>query len=67
MILLVVFGASRLPQLGESVGRTIRSFKRGLAQDDGIQIASGTSKPAPPQSRKPESDVSDAELVDKKS
>jgi TatA/E family protein of Tat protein translocase len=29
-ILLLLFGAKRLPELGESLGRGIREFKRGL-------------------------------------
>jgi sec-independent protein translocase protein TatA len=64
MILLLVFGASRLPQLGESVGRTIRGFKRGLASEDKIEIGPG---PEQPSARKPQQDISDAEIVDKKS
>jgi sec-independent protein translocase protein TatA len=67
MILLVVFGASRLPALGESVGRTIRGFKRGLAENDGIQITPGKPKATPEPATKPQSDIADAELVDKKS
>jgi sec-independent protein translocase protein TatA len=41
LILVLVFGASRLPALGEAVGRTIRSFKRGIAQDENIEISHG--------------------------
>ena len=66
MILVVVFGASRLPQLGESVGRTIRNFKRGLAEDDNIQITKGESKAAAPPAPAAKSDVTDAEIVDTK-
>jgi sec-independent protein translocase protein TatA len=66
MILLLVFGASRLPQLGESLGRTIRSFKRGLSSDE--QIAIKPDAPAPPEkpATKPSSDVSEAEVIDPK-
>jgi sec-independent protein translocase protein TatA len=38
LILVLVFGASRLPALGEGVGRAIRSFKRGIAQDENIEV-----------------------------
>lgn len=34
MILLVVFGASRLPAIGESVGRTVGKLKRGAQGPD---------------------------------
>lgn len=51
--LMLLFGASRLPQLGSSLGSAIRNFKKGfagegeektdekkLAQGDGASIAS---------------------------
>lgn len=31
LILLLIFGASRLPQLGRAIGRAIREFREGLA------------------------------------
>lgn len=30
VIALVIFGPSRLPQLGESLGKAVRGFKEGL-------------------------------------
>ncbi len=34
VIVVVLFGGKRLPQLGEGLGRGIRNFKKGLQQDD---------------------------------
>ncbi len=31
LILLLIFGASRLPQLGRAIGRTIRELREGLS------------------------------------
>ena len=31
-ILLLLFGAKRLPELGESLGKGIREFKRGVSE-----------------------------------
>lgn len=31
IIVLVIFGASRLPQLGEGLGKAIKGFKKGLS------------------------------------
>ena len=31
MLLVLVFGATRLPQLGEGLGKAIRNFRRGLS------------------------------------
>ena len=33
-ILVLLFGAKRLPQLADGMGRAIRNFKRGLNTDD---------------------------------
>ena len=67
MILLLVFGASRLPQLGESVGRTIRSFKRGLSNDEQITVRkpedAEPAKPSP--AAKPKAEIAEADLVEK--
>jgi sec-independent protein translocase protein TatA len=31
VLALVIFGGSRLPQLGEGLGKAIRGFKKGLS------------------------------------
>lgn len=33
-IALVVFGPSRLPELGKGIGKGIRDFKKALSEDD---------------------------------
>ncbi len=33
-VLLLLFGASRLPQLGSSLGSAIRNFKKGFNSDE---------------------------------
>jgi sec-independent protein translocase protein TatA len=75
LILTLVFGASRLPALGEGVGRAIRSFKRGIAQDDNIEVSEGQAgdsseakrvdakRVTEGQGRVPDA-VRDAEIVD---
>jgi sec-independent protein translocase protein TatA len=34
VIVLLVFGAARLPQIGESRGKAIRNFRTGLSGDE---------------------------------
>ena len=34
LIALLVFGAARLPQIGESLGKAIRNFRKGLSGDE---------------------------------
>ena len=79
MILLLVFGGSRLPQIGESLGRTARSFKRGLFSNEAIKVdeatptddvTDGAPKPAslnPAGAPTQDREITEAELVDKKS
>ena len=65
VIVLLVFGANRLPQIGEGVGKAIRNLKRGLNTDDDIEA---TPKDKQLQSRSATSakdEVSDAEVVER--
>lgn len=39
LIVLVVFGPKRLPELGKSMGKGIREFKGSLSMDDKDEIA----------------------------
>jgi sec-independent protein translocase protein TatA len=65
LILILVFGASRLPALGEGLGKAIRGFKRSFAQDEKIDIT-----PVPPKrvsadrAQSVNEHVTDAEIVD---
>jgi sec-independent protein translocase protein TatA len=67
MILLLVFGASRLPALGDGLGRAIRGFKRGMANDDRIAVRKDEGEAPPAAKQPPAADAEDAELVDRKS
>ncbi|MBX3247204.1 MAG: twin-arginine translocase TatA/TatE family subunit [Myxococcales bacterium] len=67
VIVLLVFGASRLPQIGEGVGKAIRNLKRGLNTDDEIdvtpkdkQVSSRSGAPAA------KDEISDAEVVERR-
>lgn len=33
LVILLLFGATRLPKLGRSMGQSIRGFKQGLSDD----------------------------------
>jgi sec-independent protein translocase protein TatA len=34
LIVIVIFGANKLPQLGKGLGSAIRNFKEGMNEDD---------------------------------
>ena len=36
-IVLIIFGAGKLPQLGEGVGRAIKGFKKSVHEGDAIE------------------------------
>jgi len=38
VIVVVLFGASKLPQLGSGIGQAIRNFKKGISEDDKIDV-----------------------------
>ncbi len=38
VILMVIFGGSKLPLLGRGMGEGIRNFKRGLRGDDSSEL-----------------------------
>ncbi len=44
LIVLVIFGASRLPLLGEGLGKAIKGFKKGIADDQEENKNSGTQE-----------------------
>ncbi|HUP22492.1 MAG TPA: twin-arginine translocase TatA/TatE family subunit [Thermoanaerobaculia bacterium] len=41
LIIVVIFGASKIPQLGRGLGEGIRNFKRGLKGDDPAELEEG--------------------------
>lgn len=42
-IILVIFGATRLPQLGKGLGEGIRNFRKGLRDGDSPEADESTS------------------------
>jgi sec-independent protein translocase protein TatA len=49
VIVLVLFGARRIPEIGASIGKGIREFKRGMsdAHDDTDRASSGVNTQSP--------------------
>ena len=68
LIVLLVFGASRLPQLGESLGKAVRGLKRGLNTDDDIEVSPTEKRVTEKSSASTLNDknVSEAEVVEKR-
>jgi sec-independent protein translocase protein TatA len=70
VILVLVFGANKLPQLGEGIGKAIKNFKRGINHDDDIDVTP-TDRRVNEGSGKTLSDieakkVADADVIERK-
>lgn len=37
----LIFGAGRLPQIGDALGRSIRNFKKAVREDNEIDVTPG--------------------------
>lgn len=44
VIVLVVFGASRLPNVGSSLGEAIKNFKKGMKSEDSSKDDKGKTE-----------------------
>jgi sec-independent protein translocase protein TatA len=64
VIVLLVFGAGKLPDIGDALGRSIRNFKRASAGDEGEEIEVSkkpTAKPVAAAKKVKEIDEAPAE------
>ena len=44
VIVVVVFGATKLPQLGDGLGKAIKNFKRAVTSANEIDVSPGADK-----------------------
>ncbi len=47
IIVLIIFGAGKLPQLGEGLGKAIKGFKKTVHEPDAIDVTPGAEAQAP--------------------
>ncbi|MEJ2313210.1 MAG: twin-arginine translocase TatA/TatE family subunit [Nitrospirota bacterium] len=52
LIVLVLFGASRLPEIGGGIGKAIRNFKKSVSEPDEIDVT--PKKPVEGEGKKKE-------------
>jgi sec-independent protein translocase protein TatA len=50
IIVLIIFGAGKIPQLGEGLGKAIKGFKKSVNEADEIDVTASSEQqpPAPP-------------------
>ena len=51
-IVLLLFGAKRIPELGSSMGRALTNFKRGLRENSSDEVGHVSGAPNAPNERK---------------
>jgi sec-independent protein translocase protein TatA len=52
VIVLIIFGAGKIPQLGEGIGKAIKGFKKSVNEADAIDVTPPPSDaPAAPPSQ----------------
>jgi len=44
IIVVILFGATRLPQIGSGIGQAIRNFKKGVKEQDEIDVTPAKEK-----------------------
>ena len=56
LVILLIFGSSKLPQLGDALGRGIKNFKKATTEEDSIDVtpkkiegAASSAGAAPPE------------------
>ena len=66
VIVLLIFGAGKLPAIGDALGRSIKNFKRATAGQDELEVAKRDELESKKRGELAEShhdDVADAEVV----
>lgn len=54
IIVLIIFGAGKIPQLGEGLGKAIKGFKKSVHEPDPVDV---TGQPVPPEQPGPPSQL----------
>jgi sec-independent protein translocase protein TatA len=45
VVVLLVFGANKIPQLGDALGKGIRNFRKSAREDDSIDVTPERTDP----------------------
>jgi sec-independent protein translocase protein TatA len=64
VIVLLVFGANKLPQLGDGIGKAIKNFKRGINHDDDIDVTPTDKRVAADAASRASGSLDDAKVRD---
>jgi len=56
-IVLIIFGAGKLPQLGEGIGKAIKGFKKSVHEADAIELEAQQAQVQQPPGAQPAPDA----------
>ncbi|MBS1113138.1 MAG: hypothetical protein H6R42_479 [Nitrospirae bacterium] len=59
VIIVILFGATRLPQIGSGIGQAIRNFKKGVKEQDEIDVTPDKEKNKETRKEKTEKEEGD--------
>ena len=51
IIVLIIFGAGKIPQLGEGLGKAIKGFKKSVNEADALDVTASAENPTPPEAQ----------------
>ena len=54
VIVLIIFGAGKLPELGDNLGKGIRNFRKATSEPDAIDVTPPNQGPSQPTDSKPD-------------
>ena len=70
VIVLLIFGAGKLPAIGDALGRSIKNFRRSAQANDEIEVSKKKQLAKKEQAKEldegSDDDIEDAEVVEKK-
>lgn len=66
LIVLLVFGAGKLPAIGDALGRSIKNFRRAASGSDEIEVGKKKELAGKKVAALDEGDISDAEVLGSK-
>jgi len=70
VIVLLIFGAGKLPAIGDALGRSIKNFRRSAQANDEIEVSKKKQLAKEEQAKEldegSDDDIEDAEVVEKK-
>lgn len=63
LIVLLIFGAGKLPAIGDALGRSIKNFRRSASGSDEIEVSKNKEIEGNKRAELEEGDIAEAEVV----